>query len=189
MNYNKLAGFFLIPRPTPTPPSLIPDPSKPTPFDNADLMHSLANKIHIIILGSSGIIYQYAVLVLQHLGVHHTSLTPLLQSLHVHAVLYAHYIVVHRRRLERLPSEFQSSRMTPGVRGGGGGGSGAASSSSSSSTEGHLTTARHHSHRQQQQQSTRYGVQHHQDPSRDTIRNSASFFPSSHCAARLLDPG
>ncbi len=76
-------------------------------------MHSLAQKFHIIILGSAGTIYRQAAKVIEHLGVLHTSLTPLLQSLHIHAVHCAHSIVIHRRRLERTPSEFYSSSKDP----------------------------------------------------------------------------
>ena len=72
-----------------------------------------ARKTHIIILGSSGSIFNSTPAVLEHLGILPSSLTPLLRRLHIHSVQYVGHIISHRRRLENLPSEFRPSAPLP----------------------------------------------------------------------------
>jgi hypothetical protein len=105
------AGWTIDDAPTPPThppiPSLPPHPSFPTPA----LLRSAALKTHIVILGSTGMIFRSSHDVLGRLGILPPSLTQLERRLHVHAVQYVGHIISHRRRLENLP--YHSPTHTP----------------------------------------------------------------------------
>jgi len=78
----------------------------PVPFD-------LSQFVHIVLLGTSGIIYSPIPAILATLGIPPFLITSLLNSLHVHAVQTAQSIICLRRRLENLPSAFHSHVSPP----------------------------------------------------------------------------
>jgi len=75
--------------------------------------HDLSQFIHIIQLGTSGIIYSTLPSILTTLGIPSSAVAPLLDSLNIHAVRFAHSIIHLRRRLEKLPSCFHSTTHLP----------------------------------------------------------------------------
>jgi hypothetical protein len=78
---------------------LPPHPLFPSPA----LLHAAALKTHIIVLGSTGMIFRSSHDVLGRLGILPPSLQQLERRLHVHAIQYVGHIISHRRRLENLP--------------------------------------------------------------------------------------
>ena len=92
-------------------PALPPHPLFPT--TTGTTLTVAARKTHIIILGSSGSIFNSTPAVLEHLGILPSSLTPLLRRLHIHSVQYVGHIISHRRRLENLPSDFRPNSPIP----------------------------------------------------------------------------
>jgi hypothetical protein len=73
----------------------------------------LSQFVHIIQLGTSGIIYSTLPSTLTTLGIPSSAVSPLLDSLNVHAVRFAHSIIRLRRRLENMPSCFHSTVHSP----------------------------------------------------------------------------
>ena len=99
-----LADGWQIPDAPPHDPPLPPlhDPSL---YQLGNLqLNTNARKVHLLILGSTGVIFNHLPSQLRHLGVPHPSISPLLTRLHYHAVKFASTIVNKRRTLEQTPA-------------------------------------------------------------------------------------
>ena len=99
------AGWHIPDTPPHAPP--LPPLHDPSLDRSGNLqLNSSARKIHILILGSAGVIFNHLPSHLSHLGIPSPLIPPLLAHLHFLAVRSATAIISKRRQLEHDPSIF-----------------------------------------------------------------------------------
>ena len=115
------AGWKLALSPSPPDPSHAPHaigddpaddapPAEPLPVQLPDNIPDLSRYVHIILLGTSGIIYKPTDTICSVLGISPSETVDLLRALHLHTVRFLDTITRTRRRLELTLTTFSHIR-------------------------------------------------------------------------------